>query len=125
MTSPDSRVVKEYLTTVTYEKTDRTVRKVVIHLKAINTGEKRKSRQFVRIAYKFNEQDILTNAGKIGKAVADQLALEQYEIFHQHRLTDEAQQESLAGDAEFKRYLEKKSNRQMKETARICDNLRT
>ena len=108
MTSPDSRVVKEYLTTVTYEKTDRTVRKVVIHLKAINTGEKRKSRQFVRIAYKFNEQDILTNAGKIGKAVADQLALEQYEIFHQHRLTDEAQQESLAGDAEFKRYLERK-----------------
>jgi len=57
---------------------------------------------------KFNERDILANAGKVSKAVADQLALEQYEIFHQHRLAEEAQQESLADDAELKRYLEKK-----------------
>ena len=56
----------------------------------------------------FNERDILTNAGKVSKSVADQLAIEQYEIFHQHRLAEEAQQESLADDAELKRYLEKK-----------------
>ena len=56
----------------------------------------------------FNERDILVNAGKVSKAVADQLALEQYEIFHQHRLAEEAQQESLADDAELKRYLERK-----------------
>ena len=56
----------------------------------------------------FNERDILTNAGKISKAVADQLALEQYQIFHQHRLAEEARQETLADDAELKSYLEKK-----------------
>jgi hypothetical protein len=50
----------------------------------------------------------LANAGKVSKAVADQLALEQYEIFHQQRLVDEARQESLADDAELKRYLESK-----------------
>jgi hypothetical protein len=56
----------------------------------------------------FNERDILTNAGKVSKAVADQLALEQYEIFQQHRLIVEAEREALADDAELKRYLEKK-----------------
>ena len=56
----------------------------------------------------FNERDILTNAGQVSKAVADQLAIKQYEIFRQHRLAEEAQQESLADDAELKRYLEKK-----------------
>lgn len=56
----------------------------------------------------FNERDILINAGQVSKAVADQLAIEQYEIFRQHRLAEEAQQESLADDAELKRYLEKK-----------------
>jgi hypothetical protein len=56
----------------------------------------------------FNERDILTNAGKVSKAVADQLALEQYDIFHQHRLATEAKVEALADDAELKRYLEKK-----------------
>jgi hypothetical protein len=42
------------------------------------------------------------------EAVADQLALEQYEIFHQHRLAEQARQESLADDAELKHYLESK-----------------
>lgn len=50
----------------------------------------------------------MTDAGKISKAVADQLAPEQYEIFHQHRLADEARQETLAHDADLKRILEKK-----------------
>lgn len=56
----------------------------------------------------FNERDILTNAGKISKAVADKLALEQYKIFRQHRLTEETQQESIADDAKLKSYLERK-----------------
>lgn len=51
---------------------------------------------------------ILTNAGKVSKTVADQLSLEQYKVFHQHRLTEEAQQESLVDDAELKRYLKRK-----------------
>ena len=47
---------------------------------------------------KFNEHDILTNAGKITKAVADQLALDQYEIYHQNRLLKEAEQECREDD---------------------------
>lgn len=43
---------------------------------------------------KFNEHEILTNAGKMTKAVADQLALDQYEIFRQNRLLKEAEEES-------------------------------
>lgn len=56
----------------------------------------------------FNERDILTNPGKVSKTVADHLALEQYEIFHHHRLAKEAEQERLADDVELKRYLEDK-----------------
>lgn len=56
----------------------------------------------------FNERDILTHPGKISKAVADQLALEHYDIFHQHRLAEEARQEMLTDDAELKRFLEEK-----------------
>lgn len=36
----------------------------------------------------FNEHEILKNAGKVSKHVADQLAFEQYEIFHQQRLSE-------------------------------------
>lgn len=50
----------------------------------------------------FNERDILDNAGKVTKAVADKLALEQYEIFDKHRLSLEAAAESLADDAALK-----------------------
>lgn len=34
----------------------------------------------------FNNQDILQNAGSITKEIADKLALEKYEVFHQNRL---------------------------------------
>lgn len=47
---------------------------------------------------KFNERDILTNTGKISKAIADQLALDQYEIYHQNRLDKEAKKEMLEDD---------------------------
>jgi hypothetical protein len=56
----------------------------------------------------FNERDILTDAGKVSKAVADQLAVDQYVIFHHRRLAVEAEQESLTDDAELKRYLERR-----------------
>src|SRR3989338_10852111 len=51
---------------------------------------------------KFNEREILANAGKMTKEIADKLANEQYDIFNKHRLTAEAQAESLADDAELK-----------------------
>lgn len=41
----------------------------------------------------FNEREILDNAGKISKDVADQLALEQYDAYHKNRLHLEAQKE--------------------------------
>ncbi len=51
----------------------------------------------------FNERDILTNAGKIAKEVADTLALEQYEKFAVRRLTAEAQAEEQAFEETVKK----------------------
>jgi len=51
----------------------------------------------------FNERDILGNAGKVAKAVADQLALEQYDAFNAARLHAEAVAEDLADDEAFKK----------------------
>ena len=53
---------------------------------------------------KFNERDILQNAGKVSMEVAQKLALEQYEAFSQRRLAGEAAQAD-AFDAETKRLL--------------------
>jgi hypothetical protein len=65
-------------------------------------------RQKLDAFLQLNERDILTHPGKVSKAVADQLALEQYDMFHQHRLAEEAREETLADDAELKRFLEEK-----------------
>jgi len=54
----------------------------------------------------FNEREILQDAGKVSKAVADRLAEEQHEIFNEQRLKQEADKEALADDAELKKYLE-------------------
>lgn len=51
---------------------------------------------------KFNEHEILDNPGKVSKEVADNLALEHYETFNQHRLAIEVKQEALADDRELK-----------------------
>ncbi|OGW95104.1 MAG: hydroxyacid dehydrogenase [Omnitrophica bacterium RIFCSPLOWO2_02_FULL_45_16] len=51
---------------------------------------------------KFNEHEILDNPGKVSKEVADNLALEHYEVFNQHRLDVEAKQEAIADDKELK-----------------------
>ncbi|WP_442961174.1 RhuM family protein [Pseudogracilibacillus sp. SO30301A] len=34
----------------------------------------------------FNDRDILENAGKVSKAVADEIAIQEYERFNQHRI---------------------------------------
>ena len=39
----------------------------------------------------FNDQEILQNSGSVTKKIADKLAEEKYEKFHQHRLKQEAQ----------------------------------
>lgn len=51
----------------------------------------------------FNERDILTNAGKVAKEVADRLALEQYEQFQERRLVIDAVADERAFEAAVKK----------------------
>lgn len=60
-------------------------------------------RKKLDVFLKFQERDILRNAGKVTKEVAEALALEQYEVFNQHRLALDAKQEALEDDRELKR----------------------
>lgn len=57
----------------------------------------------------FNERDILTNAGKVAKEVADRLAVEQYEKFHAARLKREAVEDEKAFDEAVKKLPDKPS----------------
>jgi hypothetical protein len=111
----DVTIAKNYLST---EEIERLNRIVTMYLDYAEDQAKRHRQIFMRDWRKkldaflqFNERDLLTNAGKVNKAVADQLALEQYEIFHRHRLAREAEQEMLTDDAELRRYLEEKGGK--------------
>ncbi|MBN1930208.1 MAG: virulence RhuM family protein [Desulfobacterales bacterium] len=108
----DITIAKNYLNAEEIEALNRIV---TMYLDYAEDQAKRHRQIFMRewrekldTFLRFNERDILANAGNVSKEVADQLALDQYEIFHQHRLADEARQEILTDDAELKRYLEKK-----------------
>ena len=52
---------------------------------------------------RFNERDILTGAGKVAKAVADRLALEQYDQFHARRLAAESTEDVHTFEAAVKK----------------------
>jgi hypothetical protein len=106
----DFTIAKNYLKAVEIEGLNRIV---TMYLDYAEDQAKRHRQIFMRdwrekldAFLQFNERDILNHPGKVSKAVADRLALEQYEIFHQHRLTEEARDETLADDAELKRFLE-------------------
>jgi hypothetical protein len=106
----DVTIAKNYLNAEEIEGLNRIV---TMYLDYAEDQAKRHRQIFMRDWRKkldaflqFNERDILTKAGKVSKAVADQLALEQYDIFYQHRLATEAEAEALTDDAELKRYLE-------------------
>jgi hypothetical protein len=108
----DVTVAKNYLNN---EEMDGLNRIVGMYLDYAEDQAKRHRQVFMRdwrtkldAFLQFNERDILTNAGTVSKAVADQLALEQYEKFNQHRLAAEAEQETLLDDAELQNYLAKK-----------------
>ena len=65
----------------------------------------------------FNEHEILDNPGKVSKEVAEKLALKEYEIYHQHRLKTETEQDILRDDKELKYIqirIEKKLKKQKK-----------
>jgi len=107
----DVTIAKNYLNT---KEIDQLNRIVTMYLDYAEDQARRHRQIFMRdwrqkldVFLKFNERDILKNAGKITKEVADQLALEQYERFNAHRLKQEAAAEMLADDAEFKLMEEK------------------
>lgn len=64
----------------------------------------------------FNERDILANAGRVAKAVADKLALEQYEQFRNHRLAAEAEADEHAFEQTARRLLSKPPRASRKKT---------
>lgn len=59
----------------------------------------------------FNERDILTHTGKVTKAVADKLAMEQYNEFNSKRLVQESESEAFADDDELKQILATEKNK--------------
>ncbi|PIY83858.1 MAG: hydroxyacid dehydrogenase [Candidatus Omnitrophica bacterium CG_4_10_14_0_8_um_filter_44_12] len=107
----DVTIAKNYLNA---KEIDQLNRIVTMYLDYAEDQAKRHRQIFMRdwrkkldAFLKFNERDILKNAGKITKEVADQLALKQYGRFNAHRLKQEAEAEMLADDAEFKQIEEK------------------
>ena len=48
---------------------------------------------------KFNERDVLQHAGKISMEIASELAIQEYEKFHQQRLQADEKAESFQDDA--------------------------
>jgi len=72
---------------------------------------------------KFNERDILENAGKVTKEVADKLALEQYDVFHKHQLDKEAEQEARADDKEYEKYIMEQSSQGKNDFERVAKQI--
>lgn len=108
----DVTVAKNYLNN---EEMDGLNRIVTMYLDYAEDQARRHQQVFMRdwrikldTFLQFNEREILTNAGKVSKAVADQLALEQYEKFRRQRLAVDAEQEALLDDTELQSFLEKK-----------------
>jgi hypothetical protein len=114
----DVTIAKNYLNEAEMDGLNRIV---TMYLEYAEDQAKRHRQIFMRdwrekldAFLKFNERQILDNPGKVSKEVADKLALDQYEIFNQHRLSVEAKQEALEDDKELKRIqdqLEKKKKK--------------
>jgi hypothetical protein len=103
----DVTIAKNYLN---QEEIEHLNRIVTMYLDYAEDQAKRRHQIFMRdwrekldAFLAFNERDILQNAGKVSKAVADQLAVKQYELYHEHRLAEEARQEALEDDKELAR----------------------
>lgn len=114
----DVTIAKNYLNEAEMDGLNRIV---TMYLEYAEDQAKRHRQIFMRdwrekldAFLKFNERQILNNPGKVSKEVADKLALDQYEIFNQHRLSVEAKQEAFDDDKELKRIqgqIEKKKKR--------------
>ena len=113
----DVTIAKNYLNHKEIEQLDRIVS---MYLDYAEDQARRHRQIFMRdwreklnMFLKFNERDILKNAGKVEKEVADKLALEQYEVYHFNRLRLEAKAEVLADDEALKR-IEQKAAKKLK-----------
>lgn len=102
----DVTIAKNYLNAEEMEGLNRIV---TMYLDYAEDQAKRHRQIFMRdwrkkldAFLKFNEREILDNPGRVSKEIADKLALEQYEIFNQHRLDLEAKQEAFEDDRELK-----------------------
>ena len=100
-------IAKNYLN---HEEIEHLNRIVEMYLNYAEDHAKRRRQVFMRDWRKkldaflqFNERDILANAGKVTKEIADNLALEHYEVFNRNRLAIEAKEEALADDEELKK----------------------
>ncbi len=103
----DVTIAKNYLNQEELEFLNRIV---TMYLDFAEDQAKRKRQIFMRewrdkldAFLTLNERDILQNAGKVSKAIADKLATEQYEIYNEHRLIEEAKREALEDDEELAR----------------------
>jgi hypothetical protein len=118
----DVTIAKNYLNHNEIEQLNRIVE---MYLNYAEDQAKRRRQVFMRdwreklnAFLHFNERDILTNAGKVAKEVADKLALEQYEAFNRNRLTMDAEKEALADDEELRKIesaIENKRKRERKD----------
>lgn len=103
----DVTIAKNYLN---HEEIEHLNRIVEMYLNYAEDQAKRRRQVFMRdwrekldAFLKFNERDILTKAGKVTKEIADNLALEHYEVFNRNRLAIEAKEEAIADDEELKK----------------------
>lgn len=102
----DVTIAKNYLNETEMDGLNRIV---TMYLDYADDQAKRRQQIFMRdwrqkldAFLQFNERDILTNAGKVSKEVAEKLALSEYEKFNHKRLEVEAEQEATADDEKLK-----------------------
>lgn len=98
----DVTIAKNYLKHNEIEHLNRIVE---MYLNYAEDQAKRRRQVFMRewrekldAFLQFNQREILTNAGKVTKAVADRLALDHYETYNRNRLENEAKEEALVDD---------------------------
>lgn len=103
----DVTIAKNYLNAEEMESLDRIV---VMYLDYAEDQAKRHRQIFMRDwrnkldgFLQFNEREILDNAGE----VADRLAMERYEVFHELRLKNEAKLEAMLDDETLKAMAQK------------------
>ncbi len=101
----DVTIAKNYLNQDEVENLNRVV---TMYLDFAEDHAKRRRQIFMKnwrekldAFLELNERDILLNSGKVSKAIADELAAEQYEIYNEYRLTEEARREALEDDKEL------------------------